>query len=254
MPRVALALACVVALSLSGCDQTPGAPDPFGAPPSITAFALTPEAVDDTGSAPEIDLAPVITVSATGGSGEITVRAFIRDVDGEELLAEAEASGGPGTFELRPSVSVPRGAIGDYQVTVTTEDASGRIGDRAAGVISFTSASLGAPVITATSADPSVVTAPTSGSTTVALFADASDPDGVANLARVELRDTVTGETLFRFVDDGFAPDVTAGDGRFAIRLAIGSGTPAGTYGFDAVAIDRTGLESAPVEVTFTVQ
>ncbi|MEL6614444.1 MAG: hypothetical protein AAFQ43_01825, partial [Bacteroidota bacterium] len=250
MPRVALALACVVALSLAGCDETPGAPDPFGAPPSITAFAFTPEAVDDTGSAPEIDLAPVITVSATSGSGDITVRAFVRDVDGVDLLAEAEASGGPGTFELRPEVRVPRGAIGDYQVTVTTEDASGRIGDRAAGVIAFSSASLGPPEVTATRADPATVTAPSSGSTIVTLFAEATDPDGVANLARVELRDPVTGETLFRFSDDGFAPDETAGDGRAAIRLSIGSGTPTGTFGFDAVAVDRSGLESAPTEVT----
>ncbi|MEM6327634.1 MAG: hypothetical protein AAF791_10995 [Bacteroidota bacterium] len=248
------AACALVALAplLAGCDETPGVPDPFGTPPAISGIDLTPAEVDDTSGNATVALAPVLTLDVTGGDGDITVRAFVRGLDGGALVAEAEQTGGAGGFELRPSFEVPRGAIGRYEITVTTEDASGRVGDRASAVLVFTSPSLGGPTITSTSASPSPVPRPASGSQTVTLSADVDDPDGPANVAYVELRQG--GETLFRFRDDGTGGDGTPGDGRFALSLAIGSTTPTGTFVFDAVAVDRHGISSVPVEVTFTVQ
>ena len=259
MPRVfrsvfLLASALVLAPILGGCDETPGPSDPFGSPPSITAFSLTPDEVETASTDPTVEVTPVLRVTVAGGSGEVTVRAFVRDVDGEALLAEVEASGGPGVFELRPTLSLPRGAIGDYEILVTTEDASGRIGDRASGVLAFRSTSLGAPVVTATSSDPATVSRPASGSAIVVLSADVADPDGVENIARVELRDPVSNGVVFRFADEGENGDAQAGDGRYTLRLAIASSTGTGTYRFGVVATDRTGRESASSEVSFTVQ
>lgn len=255
MPRVprSLLLACVLAPLVWGCDETPGVPDPFGSPPTIAAFSLTPEEVNDTSTGQTVTLEPVLTVDVTGGEGQVTVRAFIRDLLGDDLIAEAEASGGAGRFELRPSFEIPRGAVGRYPITITTEDASGRIGDRATAVLVFLSEALGGPTVTATSSSPSPVARPTSGSRTVTLMADIQDPDGIPNVAYVELRQR-TGDVLFRFNDDGTGGDGTAGDGRFALALAINSATPTGTYAFDVVATDRHGLASIPTEITFTVQ
>lgn len=253
MSRVFSALVCAFALSLAACDETPGASDPFGTPPSIATVTLTPEELDDTSGNATVSLAPTIQVAVVGGDGDVTVRAFLRALDGETLLAEAEASGEAGVFELTPSAEIPRGAIGRYPITVTTEDASGRIGDRATAVLVFTSEALGGPRVTATSSSPRPISRPSSGSATVVLSADVDDPDGAANVAYAELRQQ-DGETLFRFRDDGEDNDAEAGDGRHTLALAINSGTPVGTYAFDVVAVDRTGLESPPTEITFTVQ
>lgn len=254
MPRVPRSLLLLVALAplLWGCDETPGVPDPFGSPPSITSFSLTPEEVDDGSTGQSVTLAPTLTVDVSGGEGQVTVRAFIRALDGETLLAEGEASGGAGRFQLTPSFEIPRGAVGRYPITITTEDASGRIGDRATAVLVFRSQSLGGPTVTSTSSTPDPVARPSSGSATVTLVADVSDPDGTANIAYVELRQDE--EALFRFNDDGTGGDGTPGDGRYAVALAINSGTQPGTYGFDVVAVDRHGLESVATEITFTVQ
>ncbi|MEM1056084.1 MAG: hypothetical protein AAGI52_11195 [Bacteroidota bacterium] len=246
-------LVCVLAPLLASCDDTPGVADPFGSPPAIATFTLTPEEVDDTSTGTTVDLAPVLTVDVTGGEGEVSVRAFIRDLDGGELLAEAEQTGPAGRFQLSPALQIPRGAVGRYPVTITTEDASGRIGDRASAVLVFRSEALGGPTVTATSSSPSPVPRPASGSQTVTLLADVDDPDGIANIAYVELRDIVTGETLFRFRDDGTGSDDAPDDGRFTLALAINSTTPIGTFGFDVVAVDRVGLASVPTEITFTV-
>ena len=241
-------------LAAAACDDAPGARDPFGSPPVVSAFSFTPEAFEDVSGNATITVEPTISVSVAGGSGDITVRAFVRDLDGDELVGEADASGGPGRYDLRPTLTLPRGAVGDYEITVTTEDASGVPGDRASGVFTFSSASLGGPSVAATQASPATVQRPASGTQVVTLTANASDPDGPANLARVELRDPASGDVLFRFADDGQGGDATAADGQYTLRLAIRSGSPTGVYAFQAVAVDRTGRESVPADVSFTVQ
>ena len=251
--RSSLLAALVYLPLLAGCDDTPGVSDPFGTPPTIASFDLTPDEIIDTSGSETVTLAPVLSLTLRDGEAPVTVRALIRDLDGGDLLAELEETATGGTIDLRPTFDVPRGAIGRYPVTVTTEDASGRIGDRATAVIVFSSESRGGPTVTGTAASPDPIPRPASGSATVTLVADATDPDGIANLAYLDLR-TVDGETLFRMRDDGDGVDGTAGDGRYALGLSINSGTPTGTFLFNVVAVDRTGVESTPAEITFTVQ
>ncbi len=243
----------LLAFAVAACDDAPGATDPFGSPPGISAFSFTPEAFEDVSGNALVTVEPAISVAVTGGTGEILIRAFVRDLEGDDLLAEVEASGGPGRYALSPRFDLPRGAVGDYEITVTTEDASGVPGDRASGVFAFSSASLGAPSLSAVQASPSTVQRPASGRQTITITADVTDPDGLANIARVELRGDIV-DVPFRFVDDGQTGDATAGDGRFTLGLSIGSGFPTGAFTLQLVAVDRTGLESSPAEVTFTVQ
>ena len=255
MPRAlrSLPVACLCALALAACDEAPGAPDPFGDPPSIAAFALLPESVEALGTDATVTIEPTLAVTVAGGTGEVTLRALVRDVDGVDLLAEVEQSVASGArAELRPQFTVPRGAVGGYEVTVTAEDATGRAGDRASGVLTFTSPSLGPPEVTRALAEPETVPRPATGSTTVDLVADVADPDGLANLAYVELR-ALDGSVFGRFADDGRNGDAESGDGRYFVSLRIGSGVPVGEIAFDVVAVDRAGRESAPVPVRFTV-
>ena len=256
MPRVYRSVLLAIALGpfLSACDDTPGVVTPFGSPPEILTVTLTPEEIDDTSTESVVTLTPTVSVDVRGGEGQTTVRVFIRDLEGDQLLAEAEQTGGSGLFQLASSFEIPRGAIGRYPITITTEDASGRVGDRASAVLVFDSVALGGPSVSATSASPSPVPRPTTGTQTVTLSSDVTDPDGIANVAYVELRDIVTGETLFRFRNDGQGGDGTADDSRYALSLVINASTPVGTYAFDVVVTDRTGLSSIPTEVTFTVQ
>lgn len=259
MPRAlrsALA-ACLCALALVACDDTPGAPDPFGDPPSITAFSVLPETVEALGDDPTVAIEPTLAVTVSGGAGDVTLRALVRDADGDALVAEVEETvGAGGRVELRPQFTVPRGAVGAYEITVTTEDASGRVGDRASGVLTFTSPSLGAPEVAETLAEPASVARPTNGAVTVTLLADVADPDGLANLAYVELR-AASGEVFARMSDNGGGDngsgDAEAGDGRYTARLRVSSAIPPGEYRYNVVAVDRAGRESAPTPISFTV-
>ena len=246
-------------VALAGCDDTPGVTDPFGAPPAVASFSLTPDSFTASGTDATVDVPLSIRVGLVGGEGQVTVRALVRDLDGDEVVAEesvTQAAASPGEAVLTPTLTLPRGAIGDYEVTLTTEDASGRAGDRASALFRFSADSLGPPVVASTNADPMVITRPSSGSATLTLSAAVTDPDGLPNVARVELREpaSVGGTTLFRLRDDGTGGDATADDGTYAVRLALSGAVEPGEYGFEIVATDRFGDESAPTAVTFTVQ
>ena len=259
MPRALRSafVACLCALVLAACDDTPGAPDPFGDPPSITAFSVLPETVEALGTDPAVTIEPTLAVTVMGGSGAVTLRALVRGVDGDGLVAEVEETAtSDGRVELRPAFTVPRGAVGAYEITVTAEDASGRIGDRASGVLTFTSPSLGAPEVTETLAEPATIARPASGAVVVTLLADTADPDGEANVAYVELREE-GGGVFARMSDDGTGAsgsgDAQAGDGRYTVRLRVSAAIPTGEYRYNVVAVDRTGLESVPTPPSFTV-
>lgn len=246
--RLAPVCAAGALLAAAGCDDAPGPRDPFGAPPVVASFQVTPDAVSVDTAAPTVEVPIDVRVGVAGGEGEVTVRVLVQSVDGDAVIAEGESAGTDALRSIPLTLALPRGAVGNYEVTATTEDATGRAGDRATGVFAFETPALGPPVVAATASDP----APVADGATVTLTAAVGDPDGVENVAYVELRQ-LDGALLFRLRDDGAGGDAAADDGTYTVRLRVPAGLAPGTYALDVVATDRTGQESAPAEVTFTV-
>ena len=248
-PLWALSLLAV----LAACDAAPGFP----------AEATLPT-LEDVRVAPTEDSlatdAPTATVPLTveaevGGEGPVTVRVLVRYAETDTLVAEATVEAEPGPVRVEAPFTVPRGATGDYRVTVATEGPDGRAGDGAAAVVQFRAASLGPPVV----ADVEIDSPITRGTRTITepVVATVTDPDGVANVAVVALVDPETGVVIGRLFDRGRADngtDQTAGDGRFTAGLRISPDFPAGTYTLAVVALDRAGEQSEARPFTFTVQ
>ena len=245
--RPALA-ACVAsaALALSACDSAPGLAEP--APlPRLSGLEVTPTTFAFESDAPAAELPLVIRAEL---SAPATVRALVRFAEADTLAAQAEVETTGGAVELAVPLVLPRGATGDYQVTVVTEGSDGREGDRAEAVFTFEAESLGPPVVTTVDA-PSAV-APGG---TLPVVASVADPDGLENVALVLLQDE-TGAFIAQLFDEGSArsDDDTAGDGRFSETLRLGDDAQPGAIPLQVVAFDRAGTASEPAAFTVTVQ
>lgn len=258
MPRLlrSLAVLGVFAPLLAACDNTaPGLP-PADARPSVTAFALTPD-TDSLGTDAPTASVPLQLAMTVAGEGPVRVRALVRYAGTDTLVANVAQSVEPGPVTLDVPITLPRGATGDYAVTVTTEGPDRRAGDGAAGVFRFRASDLGPPTVTAVEA-PASVRRPTSSANVARLrvVVTAIDPDGRENLAVVLLEQPgvgVIGQLSDRGRADG-SGDATANDGRYTGDLQIPAGFPVGTYTLNALAVDRAGQFSEPRAFTFTVE
>ena len=267
MPRVALptaALAALLALTtLAACDAAPGLPAEVRRP-SVTAFALTP-AEDSLATSAMTATVPLVLTATLAGEGRIVVRALVRYAESpsggapDTLAAEARVEAEPGEVRIELPLTLPRGATGDYAVTLTTEGADGRTGDGASAVFRFRAASLGPPAVTGVTAASSV-TRPAADRPAVRfpVSADVTDPDGLANVTVVALFDA-SGGLVALLYDEGGAgrspTDAAAGDGRYTTSaLGVTAETPAGTVELSAVAFDRAGGQSEPFPFTFEIR
>lgn len=257
MPRVVLLTLCAAALAVSACDSAPGLPAEVRRP-AVTAFALTPAADSLAGSAATATVPLVLNVTLAG-EGTIVVRALVRYAETDTLVAETRVEAAPGPLRIELPVVLPRGATGDYAVTLTTEGADGRSGDGASAVFRFRAASLGPPAVAGVTV-PATVTRPASAgarATPLTISAGVTDPDGRANIAAVLLVDAA-GRIVAQLFDEGrtgrAADDAMAGDGRYTVTLGVPFEFETGAVTLFVVAYDRAGTASAPVSLTFEVR
>lgn len=240
------ACAVLIALALPACDSAPGLAET--APlPRLSGLEVAPTAFsfDSDAATAEVPLVVRATVDAPA-----TVRALVRFAEADTLAADAEVETTGGAVELQLPLLLPRGATGDYQVTVVTEAADGRAGDRAAAVFTFQAASLGPPVVTAVDAPATVAPGGT-----LSVVASVSDPDGLANVALVLLQDEAGGLVAQLFdAGSGRSDDDEAGDGRYSETLRLGEDAQPGTIALQVVAFDRAGTASEPAPFTVTIQ
>jgi hypothetical protein len=259
--RFALVLAAaLVATALAACDDGPGPPPLDRAPPTVSDLQLTPRTVDYTGAEPVVQVPLQLSVAVDEGSGGVTARFVVRRPFAPGALAEGLLTPADGRYAGAATLELPRGAVGDYVVTVVASGTGG-VGNEATALLRFSSTSFGAPALDAAGVDPNPVPVP--GAFTVA--ADVSDPDGLANVARVVL---ASGGAEFQLCDDGNfgacgfggvdlpgpSGDAAAGDGRYSRRFQVADGTPPGEVGFTVQAFDRIGEASAAVPLTVTLQ
>ena len=250
-PAVALPALLALATLVVGCDAAPGFADAVRQP-TLAEVSISPLAVSLDTDAPTA--AVPLTVSGTvDADAPVEVRVLVRWAETDSLVADVEQEVSPGAFSVEAPVVIPRGALGDYSVRISTEAADGRAGDQASAVLRFAAASLGPPTVTV--AAPGPVTRPTGTATETAdVVATVSDPDGRANIAFVVLQLPEGGGVIGRLFDGGEGSDDQAGDGRYSAGLVIDADFEPGGYALEVVAVDRAGEASAPAPFTLTVR
>ena len=77
-----------VCLALAACDDGPGVPDPFAAPPTVSEFTFTPLQFALDGDAPTAEIPLAMNVRVTNAGASPDVRYFVRPEFGTETLAE----------------------------------------------------------------------------------------------------------------------------------------------------------------------
>ena len=236
---------------LGACDTEPGLPTE-AARPTIESVRVTPLR-DSLATAAPTATVPRVVEAVVGGEGPVTVRVFVRYQETDSLAGQATAEVAPGPVRVEVPLTLPRGATGAYAVTVSTAGPDGQPGDRAAAVFRFAAASLGPPTVTVN--EPAPVARPTGTDTAeIPIRATVTDPDGLANVAAVLVRDPETGATIGRLFDDGEGSDDAAGDGVYSAAVVIGADFQPGTISLEVVALDRAETFSEPATFTFTVQ
>ncbi len=247
-PAVALLAACA---ALAACDTEPGFADVVR-PPALSDVAVTPVSARLDTDAPTATV-PLVVGGTLDAEGAAEVRVLVRWAETDSLVADVtEEVAASGPFQVEAPLVIPRGAVGDYSVRVSTEGADRRAGDQAAAVFRFQAASLGPPAVAVT--PPAPVDRPAGSQTvTIRVVAEVSDPDGRAHIAIVAFQEP-GGGVVGRLFDRGGDSDETAGDGRYSAGIRIGSDFEPGTYDLEVVAVDRAGEVSAPAPFSFTVR
>lgn len=250
--------ALALLLALAACDTAPG-PQPLDArPPVVSDFAFSPDSVffDD------------VVVEGDSAAVELSISARVEDSDGGTIDRVAyvvdgqfEGTIASGTMEVgedgRYAATVPlllgRGQRGRYTVLVYAVDDDGLLSNQVRGLFELAGVGLGPPVIDAIDA-PTEFQQPG----TLQLIAEVSDPDGLDDVARVEVEFPAPFTATFELSDDGqSAGDETADDGRYTatfegVQLPPEVETP---YALDLTfrAFDRDGLASEDVLFTITI-
>jgi len=250
-------------LVMAGCDSAPGTEDVFQQPPVVSSLVVSPDVVAATPGV-ESQVEVQVTFVATDANNDleqvfVTVQA---SESGGAPLGQEILPASSGQQQATVTVTLPAGTAGSFPVVVTASDTRGAIGNKLVGRLDVTGSNA-PPQIDAIDM-PEAVQRPAPGQPPISipLVAVVSDPDGLANVARVEV--IVNGGVTLLLCDDGdrgtcnagfgSSGDDTAGDGRFTLTIALAAENAAGPNSFEFKAVDRTGLESASVMRILEVQ
>jgi len=247
-PRLAL-VALGAALLLAGCDSVTDGQPLDGRPPEVSDFAFSPDSLDFddvlAGDSAAVELA--LSVRATDPDGRIDrVRYTVTGQFEGAVAAGTMADGGDGVYTAAPAFRLGRDQRGRYSVLVYAVDDDGRLSNEVRGLFTLTGVGLGPPVVEAIDG-PAEFRPPG----VLRFVVTVSDPDGLGDVARVEL--TAPAGGVFQLFDDGRTfGDEVAGDGRFTAAFDVPEAAP-GPQTFVFRAFDRDGLVSEDVPFTVTI-
>lgn len=254
---------------LSACDSVPGPTAVDASVPLVQDIRVSPDvlALDQIGGSGDTVTAP-ITVSADVSDEDEDLSTFfvvIRSaLSGQAPLAQAELPiAGSGRMQAVLDLTVSRAEAGRFTVSVFASDIQGHLSNVAYHVIDVSASSEPPVVADVVMADR--VTRPASGEppVSIALVVEATDPDGLENIAFVQV--IVNGGATLRLCDDGgqgvcnagfgaSSGDVQAGDGLFTLTIQLESTNAPGNYSFEFSVVDRSGLRSATEVRTLVVE
>lgn len=247
-PRLAL-VALGAALALAGCDSVTDGQPLDGRPPEVSDFALSPDSVDFDaaldGDSAAVTLA--LTARAADPDGEVAYARYTVTGPFAGTIAQgAMEPAGDGSYAATASFRLGRDQRGRYSVLVYAVDDGGLLSNQARGIFTLAGAGLGPPVVEEVEG-PAEFRPPG----TLRFVVTVSDPDGLGDVARVEL--TAPAGGVFQLFDDGATfGDEAAGDGRYTASFDVPEAAP-GAQTFVFRAFDRDGLASEDVAFTVTV-
>jgi hypothetical protein len=243
----ALALAVCLLPALAGCDTAPGPSALDTRIPSVRDLELSPREAIFLEGQTSIDLPLSIRVRATDPDGDLhEVRYVVSSAAGVTIDEGLLASMGGAVFGVDRALTVTRGQAGIYTVLVTATDLRGQVGNQVRGQIDISGVSLGPPMIVSVEG-PEEFRPPGQ----LRLIAVVSDPAGLENIARVDVR-TPAGAVRQMFDDGQTGGDEVAGDGRYTATFDVPAASP-GPQTFVFFARNRDGLRSEEVPFTITV-
>lgn len=243
-----LALAAALAL-LAGCDSVTDGQPLDGRPPVVSDLAFSPDSLDFddvlAGDSAAVELA--LSVRAADPDGLIDRVRYTVTGQFEGVVAEGTmADGGDGVYTAAPAFRLGRDQRGRYSVLVYAVDDGGLLSNEVRGLFTLTGVGLGPPVVEAIDG-PAEFRPPG----VLRFVVTVSDPDGLGDVARVEL--TAPAGGVFPLFDDGQSfGDEVAGDGRYTAAFDVPEAAP-GPQTFVFRAYDRDGLASEDVPFTVTI-
>ncbi len=249
------------------CDSVPGLDEDIGSPPQIENFDFSPSEVVFENLPPGQIVNGTIARIPLNLSANILdpeenisdVSFFVRSpIPPFEKIAEGKLIGaGSGNYSTVSEVEIPKGSTGKYAVVIFASDANGLLSNQARASLNF-QVEGGEPPVLLSIAAPDTVFRPSAEDppVLVGIVAEAIDPDGLDNIAKVVLRTFDNQEFPLR--DDGGAGgsnsgDVEADDGLFTITIQVASTNALGPNTFKFQATDRSGLVSNILEKTITI-
>ncbi len=255
---------------LAACDTAPGPEAPGLRPPALSDFSFSPQNV-------VLEQWPAELIDGDNVLVPLELRVTVRDpdsaIDEVQFVVQSSLSSfepvatgmlrtaGGDQYAAAETITLPRGAIGAYTIIVFAVDEDRKLGGEVRGTLNYFAT--GQPPVVEEVDAPETVTRPAPGEAPVVFqyVALVSDPDGLENVAKVEVEIENVG--TLRLCDDGSegacnagfpdSGDATAGDGRFTLTLQVDSNNQPATLRLRFKATDRTGLDSAIVERTFTI-
>lgn len=246
-------------VGLAACDAAPGVAPAPGRPPVLSDFTFGPSSVvlndlpPDQVSGETARVPLTLGVTVTDPDGPVAAVRYVvlsPQQNAAPLATGTLARAASGRFEATPTVDIPSAEAGLYTVLLYAVDVEGSVSNQVRGLLRVTA--VGAPPVIESVDVPDEIQRPPTGQTeTLRISAVVSDPDGLANILRVEMRPN-GGSPILLCDDGGGGPcgpfqtsgDVEAGDGRFTITVQISSTNTLGENVFDFQAFDRFGERS----------
>jgi hypothetical protein len=219
-------------------------------PPQLSAVALRGFALGDSArvvtSIAVLDSNGLTTVASVTVRPLNTTDSTTRQLYDDGLSSHADKVAGDGVFSNQFTVK-PLTTIENIVCEYRAVDASG-----AQSIPVQRAVANRAPRITALDA-PSDITRPVTGVTHVPFYVTVTDPDGLADIDSVYLRNTSSSSpTNFLMYDDGDAAihgDITQGDGVYSQIFSIDVSTTTGAKSFLFRVRDRAGAVADTIKV-----
>jgi len=259
---------------LASCSERDDSPIDFtGLPPFLSEASISPEIVNSdtiqtgTSGSVTISLLATATVEDPNGLEDIARVEYSVMKPGESQVSFRGELGIPlrdppmprvgGVYEGPVVFTIQKSEIGNYTIEFFATDQPGLTSNAIQRTLTVVRQQNSPPVILNLQA-PDSVQLPQTGSVVFDMSVDASDPDGLNDVAEVFFQSLASSDSTFKFQlkDDGntqVSGDITSGDGTYSIRIQLDSTDKTGPFPFRFKAIDKSGAASNTILHTLIV-
>lgn len=268
-------IATILALGfLAACsEKEEGIIDFTGLPPFLSQATVSPEIVNtDTlliGSPGMVSFSLLATAEVEDPDGlqDIAgVQYSVRTPEKSEIVSAGQLrddginpdlSPSDGSYNGAVTITIDRNEIGNYTVEFFATDRSGLTSNAVQKRLIVVRQQNSPPVISNLVA-PDTVQLPQTGSVVFLMAVDATDPQGLSDIAEVFFRSLDSSDPNRKFLmkDDGNTPtsgDEVQGDGTYSIKIELASTNNPGTFRFEFQASDKAGAASNTILHLLTV-